>query len=174
MFESSQEHAAMARVVEAHYESVLAYCRRHAPAHADAEDLAQEAFLRFVRNGRHYRDEGKPLAYLLVIARNLCADAARSRLSLQVPLDEATDPPDDAAQEGFGAVDDAGGGVAVALAALPADLREAVELRYGQDLAVGEVACVLGISRFAAMRRIKKALSLLEGMLEDSMDEREV
>ena len=51
------------RLVEEHYDDVLAYCRRHAPSYDDAPDVAQEAFLRFVRSGRSPRD-GKPLAYL--------------------------------------------------------------------------------------------------------------
>ena len=66
------------RLVEEHYDDVLAYCRRHAPSYDDAPDVAQEAFLRFVRSGRSPRD-GKPLAYLFTIARNLCIDAARAR-----------------------------------------------------------------------------------------------
>ena len=59
------------RLVEEHYDDVLAYCRRHAPSYDEAPDVAQEAFLRFVRSGRS-PIEGKPLAYLLTIARNLC------------------------------------------------------------------------------------------------------
>ena len=66
------------RLVEEHYDDVLAYCRRHAPFYDDAPDVAQEAFLRFVRSGRSPLD-GKPLAYLFTIARNRRAGAASSR-----------------------------------------------------------------------------------------------
>ena len=79
------------RLVEEHYDDVLAYCRRHAPSYDDAPDVAQEAFLRFVRSGRSPRD-GKPLAYLFTIARNLCIDAARARRLPVGPLD--VDVPD--------------------------------------------------------------------------------
>ncbi len=54
-----------------------------------------------------------------------------------------------------------------ALVGLPDDLREAVELRYGSGLGVGEVACALGISRFSARRRINAALKMLEEELEE-------
>ena len=74
------------RLVEEHYDDVLAYCRRHAPFYDDAPDVAQEAFLRFVRSGRSPLD-GKPLAYLFTIARNLCIDAARARRLPVGPLD---------------------------------------------------------------------------------------
>ena len=66
------------RLVEEHYDDVLAYCRRHAPSCDEAPDVAQEAFLRFVRSGRS-PVEGKPLAYLFTIARNLCIDASRAK-----------------------------------------------------------------------------------------------
>ena len=79
------------RLVEEHYDDVLAYCRRHAPFYDDAPDVAQEAFLRFVRSGRSPLD-GKPLAYLFTIARNLCIDAARARRLPVGPLD--ADVPD--------------------------------------------------------------------------------
>ena len=79
------------RLVEEHYDDVLAYCRRHAPSCDEAPDVAQEAFLRFVRSGRS-PVEGKPLAYLLTIARNLCIDASRAKRPPAVPLD--VDVPD--------------------------------------------------------------------------------
>ena len=65
------------RVVEEHYDDVLAYCRRHTPSHEDALDATQETFLRFVRSLSTYRDRGKPLAFLYTIARNLCIDHIR-------------------------------------------------------------------------------------------------
>ena len=67
------------RVVEEHYDDVLAYCRRHAPTYDDALDATQETFLRFVRSLPGYRDRGKPLAFLLTVARGVCADAYRRR-----------------------------------------------------------------------------------------------
>ena len=53
------------------------------------------------------------------------------------------------------------------LGKLPDGLREAVELRYGSGLGVGEVAQALGISRFSARRRINAALKMLEEELEE-------
>ena len=148
------------RLVEEHYDDVLAYCRRHAPSYDDASDVAQEAFLRFVRSGRS-PDEGKPLAYLFTIARNLCIDAARARRPLCVPLDvEVPDRSPD--------VDPASsiGGVGALVEVLDPELREAVELRFDQGFKVGEIASVLGVSRFAVNRRINRALAELRRGLE--------
>lgn len=72
------------RLVEEHYDDVLAYCRRHAPSCDEAPDVAQEAFLRFVRSGRS-PVEGKPLAYLLTIR----AQPLHRRVARQAPARRA-------------------------------------------------------------------------------------
>lgn len=168
-----------ARIVDACYDDVLAYCRRHAPRGYEAADLAQETFLRFVRAGR-YADEGKPLAYLLSIARNLCIDAARTsqRTPRHVPLGypagrfaaraaeeggsgnacgvlDVADPHDDVADVELACV----------LEQLDDAAREIIELTFDQGLGITEAARVLDISRFAARRRLKQALSQLEKKL---------
>lgn len=144
-------------IAEECYDEVLAYCRRHAPAGHDAADLAQEAFLRFVR-AQGYAERGRPIAYLMRIARSVCVDAARERRLETVSLDfEVADDGCVQAETDLG----------TALAKLPDDMREAVELRYGAGLQVNEVARALGISRFAARRRIDAALKLLAEQLEE-------
>ena len=151
----SQERAR--RIAEECYADVLAYCRRHAPAGCDAADLAQETFLRFVRNGR-YRERGKPLSYLMRTARSVCVDASRERRLETVSLDF-----DVAAEEEPEDLPDLG----AAVAGLPDDLREVVELRFGAGLSVNEVARVLGTNRFTVGRRVRRALELLRRGLEE-------
>ena len=144
-------------IAEECYGEVLAYCRRHAPAGHDAADLAQETFLRFVR-AQGYAERGRPIAYLMRIARSVCVDASRKRKLETVSLDFEVAAEERSERE----VE-----LDVALARLPDDLREAVELRYGSELGVGEMARVLGISRFSARRRINAALKMLEEELEE-------
>ena len=139
-------------IAEECYGEVLAYCRRHAPAGHDPADLAQETFLRFVR-AKGYAERGRPVAYLMRVARSVCVDASRERRLEAVSLDF------DVADDGRS---DRESELNTALAGLPGDLREAVELRYGSGLGVGEVARALGISRYSARRRINTALKMLE------------
>lgn len=150
------------RLVEEHYDDVLAYCRRHAPSCDEAPDVAQEAFLRFVRSGRS-PIEGKPLAYLLTIARNLCIDASRAKRPPAVPLD--VDVPDRSPGADPAAAC-AGSEVGGLIGALDPELREVVELRFDQGFKVGEIAQVLGVSRFAVNRRLNRALAELRRGLE--------
>ena len=44
----------------------------------DAEDVAQEVYLRLCADPKRYREEGKPMAYLLRLTRNLCYDRLRA------------------------------------------------------------------------------------------------
>ena len=147
------------RLVEEHYDDVLAYCRRHAPSYDEAPDVAQEAF---VRSGRS-PIEGKPLAYLLTIARNLCIDASRAKRPPAVPLD--VDVPDRSPGADPAAAC-AGSEVGGLIGALDPELREVVELRFDQGFKVGEIAQVLGVSRFAVNRRLNRALAELRRGLE--------
>lgn len=145
------------RVVEDCYDDVLAYCRRHTPTRDDALDATQETFLRFVRSLPTYRDRGKPLAFLLTIARGVCADACRRRGRSWELLDEdvaVSGPQEDV-------------GIREALRSLAPEQREVLELRYDHGLRVYEIARVLGVSRFAAGRRISAALDALKAELDD-------
>ena len=128
----------------------------------DAEDAAQETFLRFVRARARYRERGSARAYLVTIARNVCADMARSRAVAWEEL------PESLAGEGEPGDADDLRDLAHALALLPRAQREALELRYGQGLRVGEVALALGVSRFAASRAISSALGALRESLDPS------
>lgn len=140
------------RIVEECYDAVLAYCRRHAPSGTDARDVAQDAFLRFAASGT-YANRGTPLPYLLTIARNLCIDAARARTHDALPRDaDVPDPHDDLADVELECV----------LATLDDQAREAIELRFDQGLGIGEIARVLGISRFSVNRLMKRALATLK------------
>lgn len=118
--------------------------------------------------GREPRDTARseaglesPIAYLVAVAHNLCVDAYRERRVQTVPLDAYADSPALAdPRDGIGDVE-----LACALEKLDPDLRAIVELRYDQGLTVVEAARVLGISRFAAARRLKRALADLEQLL---------
>lgn len=145
------------KIAEECYGDVLAYCRRHAPAGYEAADLAQETFLRFVR-AQGYRERGKPIAYLMRVARSVCVDASRERRLETVGLDFEV-----AADESNVRDVDLG----PALMRLPDELREAVELRFGMGFGINEVAQALGISRFTARRRISAALKALEEDLKE-------
>lgn len=158
-------------LIEDHYDDVLAYCRRHTESADEAQDAAQEVFLRFVRTAKSYRDAGKPLAYLLTIARNVCVDVARARVRAtdELPTDEVLADPAPSDTENFSP---AGmDGLRHAIALLTAEDREVLELRFDQELTFAEIGRVMGISRFAARRRLDGALAALRELLKSGEED---
>ena len=140
------------------YDKIYRYCFFRLRDPDLAEDLTQETFLRFYRQ-ISYKEEGKALAYLYTIARNLCLDAVR-RARPAAPLRE-TDP----APDPFAPTEQR---IALrqAIEKLPADWQELLLLRYANDLPVGQIAALTGLSRFAVHRRIRSALAALRTMLQ--------
>lgn len=140
------------------YDKIYRYCFFRLRDPDLAEDLTQETFLRFYRQ-ISYKEEGKALAYLYTIARNLCLDAVR-RARPAAPLRE-TDP----APDPFAGAEQR---IALrqAIEKLPADWQELLLLRYANDLPVGQIAALTGLSRFAVHRRIRSALAALRTMLQ--------
>jgi len=55
--------------INAHYDCIYKYCYFKIKNLHIAEDLAQETFLKFIKQGS-YVDRDKPLAYLYTIAKN--------------------------------------------------------------------------------------------------------
>lgn len=45
----------------------------------DAEDVLHDCYLRLYASAGNYRPQGKPMAYLITITRNLCLDRLRER-----------------------------------------------------------------------------------------------
>lgn len=158
-------------LVEAHYDDVFAYCCRRMRTADEAQDATQEVFLRFVRTADRYRDAGKSLAYLLTIARNVCADVGRAQSPplADLPDDDVLGASCTSGQEGLDRdVGEADRQRALrrALATLPKDMRDALELRFDQGLTFVEMGRVLGISRFAARRRVDAALGAVREKLD--------
>lgn len=153
------------RVIEECYADVLAYCRRHAKSREEAEEITQEAFLRFVANQPREGAPKKPTAYLITIACNLCIDAARRKgVMTFVPISETAEPETS---------DDYPSEMQSVLEALDDREREAIELRYDQGLGIGDIATIMGVSRFAVNRLIKKALAQLRREITSVNDERQ-
>ncbi len=55
----------------------------------DAEDVLQECFIRVFRSAAFYRRDGKPMAWILTIAKNLCRDLLRKNQAVSELSEEA-------------------------------------------------------------------------------------
>lgn len=141
------------------YDKIYRYCYYRLGQAETAEDITQEAFLRLWES-RDYREQGKTLQYLYTTARHLCIDEYRrckaQPLTQELEGQLAAEP---------GLEPELRLGLRQALKTLTESERELLVLRYGSEVPLGELAKMLGMSRFAARRRITAALEKLRAQL---------
>lgn len=135
----------------------------------DAEDVAQEAFIRAFRHLDHYDPTRPLLPWLLGITANLARNRRRAlgrylyhigRLARLVPED-TTDPESEAAQNNDAQT------LWLAVRRLNATDQEIIYLRYFLDLSVEETATALAIAPGTVKSRLSRALERLRGVVRD-------
>ncbi|HEY4308298.1 MAG TPA: RNA polymerase sigma factor [Pirellulales bacterium] len=152
---------------------VFALCYRMLGQREDAEDVAQESFVRALRSLRSWDAERDFAPWLLAIAGNRCrtwlsARARRPRLASEVERIEDSTPPPEAARNLAEEVERALGGIR-------AEYRQAFVLFHEQELSYGEIAeamgCPLGTVKtwvHRARREIVEQLRSREVLPENS------
>jgi len=134
--------------IEQQYDNIYRYCYfklRHAQT---AEDITQETFLRYW-DRYHPMPTALAIRYLYIIAKNLCIDEYRKQTSL--PLDEPIMQPSEEEQILTHLT------VQTALSKLSNQEQELLLLRYVNEVPIGTLAALLGISRFAVYRKLRTA-----------------
>jgi RNA polymerase sigma-70 factor (ECF subfamily) len=146
---------------EALIERVYSYVAYWIGPGADAEDVTSETFARAVRH-RHQYDpaRGKPLSWLLGIARRCLSDFRAQRNPQPIAVLEAATA-NDLEREALDrlALEDA-------LTTLGERDMELISLRHGADLSIGQVAEVVGMSPGAVRVALHRAHARLRAQLE--------
>jgi len=127
---------------------------------AEAEDAAQEGFLRAFRSLGQLRDPGAFAAWLLQTVANVARRAASKRARRPVALLDA-----DASHDPGPAA-----GVLEAIAALPEGDQQVIHLHYSQGHSCAEIARLLGLQIGSVTSRLTRARRRLRQMLSE--DER--
>jgi RNA polymerase sigma-70 factor, ECF subfamily len=141
------------------YGPVSRYLRRRVSSAADAEELAGQVFFRLLESLERIEPRrGSVLVYALSMARNALVDDARSRARL-VP-EEAAAAVADGSSGPLERLEEKEDAVRVRseLARLPAETRELLMLRFGDDLRFAEIAQLLGLSEAAVRQRTSRAV----------------
>jgi RNA polymerase sigma-70 factor (ECF subfamily) len=154
------DRAAFEELVKRHRGGVYRLCWSVTGNHADADDAAQESFLRVFRSLPSF-DPARPFSpWLRRIAHNasldiLAARKSRGAVSLE---DDSVDPPDPSpTPEGAAAGLQEQAIAEEALAGLPPGMREAFLLRAAEGLSYREIADATGAPLGTVMSRISRA-----------------
>lgn len=139
-----------------HGPALLAYLRRSFGHHA--EDLLQESFVHALRSRDQCLHADSPRAFLFGIARNLGLSALRKSRATTALTDLPAPPT---------AEDPALAAMRSAIAALPGQIRETLELRLRDELSYDEIAAVLQIPVGTVRSRLHTALKLLREKLKE-------
>ena len=152
--------------LEDQYDRIFKYLYFHFHDRHVAEDMTQEAFLRFL-GSRSYRDENRQLQYLYTIARNLCNQYYRDK-TITYSLDEEADIPE---TDGFENLLIQRLSLQNALEFLSPEERELLFLRYVNDVPVPVISGLYQISRFAVYRKLKSILQKVRVEMEADQNE---
>lgn len=160
------EQQAFAELVEAYQTSVFNLTYRMLSNRGEAEDAAQEAFLRAYQHLDRY-DPSRPFkTWLLSIASNYCIDRLRKRRLTWLSIDEPlpphpalnSDAPDPERATLLGEREAA---MESLLDGLAPDYRAAVVLKYWYDMSYTEIAESLETTESAIKSRLYRARQML-------------
>lgn len=163
------DREAFEQILTTHHRPVLRIALRMMGNPEDAQDAAQEAFLRLYRSLDRLRDNCELTPWLYRITTNVCLDMLRTR-RLQVPVEDylgeaATAESQVLAMERSQAVERA-------LEQLPPKERAALVLREVEGLSTAEVAKTLGSSEATVRAQIYQARLKLRKLVTRMMGRR--
>ncbi len=184
----AQDRADMARLVGGHDAALNDLMERHGPAvfhflcrmlgnQDDANDLAQDTFVRVYRARESYQPAQKFTTWLFTIAANLARNQHRWRsrhptVSLDIPSETTAQTLGDTLPTGAASPDHAAesaeraAAIRAAVQSLPEDMREVIVLCEWEDMAAAEAAAVLQTTPKAVDSRLYRARNLLRERLK--------
>ena len=133
------------------------------------DDLVQETWLRVLERGHSYDGKSRFEPWLFAVARNLALDYARKRHPVSLDSSEQDLPyPASAAASPFeqAARTEDAQRLAHSLAILEPIYREALVLRFQEDLSLQEMSDVVGASVSTVSSRIYRGLAALRSQME--------
>ncbi len=165
--------SAFGSLLRRHQRAILGFCRRHVGDLQEAEDLAQEAFLRAYFDLHALREPAKFARWTRAIALRLCQSWHRRRREVPMPAESrlwrdcerqvmVSKTPLETATDVL---------VREAVTALPDSYQDVIVLRYFEGLTQSEVASLLGIPVETVRTRLRRAKKRLKEAWSAMMEE---
>ncbi len=170
-----RDPGALDRLIEQYQHRLFRYLLYFTRDRQFAEDIFQETWIRVLERGAQYDPRWKFETWLISVARNLAIDQMRRRMP-----DSLEDVLSDSEGEQVRELEDAnaidalaqitqrevGSQVAIALQGLAPLYREALVLRFHEDMSLEEIARTLNVPLSTAKSRLSRGLSALETRLK--------
>jgi RNA polymerase sigma-70 factor (ECF subfamily) len=137
-----------------------------------AADVRQQVFLEAYRDLDRYANRSSLRSWLFGIARHRCVDAARAsrrwnkRFKNDEPVEHAAADPTLECELDRSRLQRI---LSESLAKLTPAAREAIVLRYQDELSYGEMAAIVGDSESTVQQRVRRALPLLRKYFQDQL-----
>lgn len=173
------DHQALRTLIERHQNSVIGTITKMLGDSNDAEDIAQQVFIRIWKHAKRYKPDNKFTTYLYTIARNLVYNESRRRsrkrtvssdqLSedhhLQFPADANQEPDNNLLESELRSAID------TAIQKLPENQRLAVVLRRYENVPYEEIAVILETTVPSVKSLLFRARTTLREHLAKYLDE---
>jgi RNA polymerase sigma-70 factor, ECF subfamily len=137
---------------------LVLFARQWTRSAADAEDVVQEAFVKFWRRNYDIANRGLLYATVRSVALDLLRRNSRRARREATALSDA----DQSVQPAFQIEDDSQRALVAAINLLPAEQREVLVMKIWNDLTFAEIGSALGISQNTAASRYRYALTTLK------------
>ena len=151
------EQAAFEALYARHWKSVYRLCFTYLRNEAEAEDAAEDVFVKVLAGGLVFSDELGEKKWLTVTACNLCKDNLRSRRQKESSLEDEAEPTAPTQED----LSD----VLEAVLALPAKYKDVVWLYYYEDRTTDEIAAFLGRPPSTVRNQLRDARAILKQTL---------
>jgi RNA polymerase sigma-70 factor (ECF subfamily) len=169
------QRAAFEALVQAHYPRIFATAFHLMANHEDAEDLAQDCFVRAQRGLTHFRGESNFPAWLRRILVHLAHDRFRAlgrrpqpgELDTESLAGKRPGPPERSGTKELKLL------MTRAVEVLPDHLRIAFVLRTQESLTYGEISAACGVTEATARTQVMKARKALHNALKPYLERKE-
>ncbi len=147
------------RIYDTYGETLYRICVTHIGV-TEAEDVLQETFMRYLKQGKHFRDAEHERRWLIRVCVNLCRSrhASSRRRRADEPAEDLPAP------DAYGEWE-----VLDAVRRLPPKLRSVVALHCCEGYTLEETAALLKIGLSAAKMRLSRAREKLKLELDPPM-----
>ncbi|MCM1166182.1 MAG: sigma-70 family RNA polymerase sigma factor [Lachnospiraceae bacterium] len=150
----------------------IAYARLRSPE--DAEDVAQDVFVRYFKADLTYESEEHRKAWLIrcaVNCTNSCASSAQyRRRAASASLDEVSELPAEGGTEELAERSERKSAVLNAVAQLPPKYRTVVHLYYFEDMSIARISEAVDARESTVKTRLARARERLKKLLKGEVE----